>query len=76
MDKNRKIPTEKEMIDLLQSGKVALPPLSLRVLMDRSCSRVQVIIISASLPQCSHVQTCLNFFSLIIRSHRIEKGGA
>lgn len=34
-----------------------------------SCSsREQVIIISASFPQFSHLQTCLNFFSAIVSS--------
>jgi len=32
MDKIRKIPTEKEMIDQLRRGKVSLPPLSIRFL--------------------------------------------
>ena len=32
MEKNRKMPTEKEMIEQLRSHKVSLPPLSLRVL--------------------------------------------
>jgi len=35
MDKIRKIPSQKEMIDLLRSGKVALPPLSFRFLKDK-----------------------------------------
>jgi hypothetical protein len=35
MEKIRKISTRKEMIDLLRSGKVVLPPLSFRVLKDR-----------------------------------------
>jgi|OpeIllAssembly_1097287.scaffolds.fasta_scaffold35124_1 hypothetical protein len=35
MDNIRKIPNQKEMIDLLRSGKVALPPLSFRVLKDK-----------------------------------------
>jgi hypothetical protein len=34
MAKIRKIPNQKEMIELLRSGKVALPPLSFRVLKD------------------------------------------
>jgi hypothetical protein len=32
MERNRKMPTEKEMIEQLRSGKVSLPPLSLRFL--------------------------------------------
>ena len=32
MKKNRKIPTEKEMLDQLRDGKIALPPLSFRFL--------------------------------------------
>jgi hypothetical protein len=32
MDKNRKIPTEREMIEQLRRGKVSLPPLSFRFL--------------------------------------------
>jgi hypothetical protein len=32
MDKNRKTPTEKEMLDQLREGKIQLPPLSFRFL--------------------------------------------
>ena len=38
--------------------------------------RVQMIIISALLPQCSHLQTCLNLFPAMAHFLRIKKGGA
>jgi len=39
MDINRKIPNQKEMINLLRSGKVVLPPLSFRFLKDKTATK-------------------------------------